>query len=293
MKDSSFGVSPKGMGVVRKYLKRGLLCLVLTLGGIVWAEGNEGRWLADPLTGIEVWDPDTGGTTAISWSGGSEHGRASGPGVLSVFDQCSLTGRYVGTMRDGRAEGAGKVTWVQDGEFLSYIGLFENGTPHGDGTMTYADGSTLKSQYVNGEIGDYGVYRGANGERYDGDLADGVPHGEGLYVSEDGEVYQGDFVEGKRSGEGELLLPDGTMFTCEFEDDELSGFGKAVFPDGGTYEGQFKDDMATGNGTYRAPDGTVYEGQFLSNKPDGRFKVTRPDETTAIEVWKNGEKTIW
>lgn len=274
-------------------LKWALACLALLLGGAAQGEDNEGRWLADALSGIEVWDPDTGDTTAVSWSGGSEHGRASGPGVLSVFDQCSLTGRYVGTMRDGRAEGMGEVIWEEEGGLYSYVGLFENGTPHGDGEMTYADGSTLKSGFINGEIGDYGVYRGANGERYDGDLKDGIPHGDGLYVSENGEVYEGSFVDGRRSGQGELLLPDGTVIKAEFEDDELNGFGKAVFPDGGSYEGQLKDDMATGEGIYRAPDGTIYKGKFISNRPDGKFTVTRTDESTATEVWKNGEKTIW
>lgn len=281
------------MGNMRYGPKWGLVCLSLLLGATARGEDNEGRWLADALTGIEVWDPDLGETTTISWSGGSEHSRASGPGVLSVFDQCSLVGRYAGTMRDGRAEGSGEVIWVEEGNLLSYIGSFENGTPHGDGVMTYADGSTLKSEFVNGEIGDYGVYRGANGERYDGELKDGVPHGNGLYISENGEVYEGDFVDGERSGQGELLLPDGTMIKGEFAKDQLDGFGKAFFPDGGSYEGQMKDDMATGTGVYRAPDGTLYKGQFISNKPDGNFKITRPDETTATEVWKNGERTIW
>ncbi len=73
----------------------------------------------------------------------------------------------------------------------------------------------------------------------------------------------------------------------------INGFGKAVFPDGGVYEGQLKEDMATGKGIYRAPDGTVYNGQFVSNQPDGNFEITRPDESTATEVWKNGERTIW
>jgi len=272
---------------------RAVAGLILLSGPLVRGAESEGRWLADGLTGVEVWDDDSKASTVISWSGGDENGRASGPGVMSIFEEGKLIGRYLGTMRDGRAEGSGRAHWLEGGNPHSYIGSFSDGVPHGLGTITFPDGSTLKSEFVRGEIGIYGVYRGANGERYDGELKGDLPDGEGLYISEDGEAYEGGFVEGKRSGEGKLVLPDGTVITGEFAEDELRGFGAATFPEGGSYEGQMKDDMATGQGIYRAPDGTVYEGQFISNKPDGKFKVTKPDGSTAIEVWAQGEKKIW
>lgn len=281
------------MGLKRRFLASAFLFLGLAIGSIFPAGATEGRWLRDRISGVQVWDEDPGDDTVISWAGGDLDGKASGAGVLVVFEGGELTTRYLGTMQLGLPEGPAEVHWIEAGERFSFIGSFFDGKPHGTGTITYADGSTLKSQFVNGEIGDYGAYRGANGERYDGDLKNGLPDGQGLFISEIGEVYEGEFHDGKRSGEGSLLLPDGTAMAGEFKDDEPNGFGRVTLPDGGVYEGHLADGTATGDGVYTSPEGSVYKGEFSNNEPNGSFEVTNPDGEQSTEVWKMGEKTIW
>jgi hypothetical protein len=281
------------MGFIRADRVGMSVFLALVMVPVIWAGDTEGRWIEDGLTGIQVWDVDPKESTVVSWSGGSESDRASGFGVLSVFVDGKLIGRYTGTMSDGRAKGEGEVIWMEEGERFAYKGGFLDGEPHGLGMMTYQDGSTLESIFVEGDIGDYGVYRGANGEQYDGQLVSAKPDGEGLHICDSGEIYKGEFAVGRRSGKGEVLLPDGTVMSGDFIDDEMNGVGRVAFPDGSVYEGEMKDDKATGKGAYRTPDGTVFRGQFVSNQPDGSFKVTKPDGTTSTEVWKMGEKTIW
>jgi len=267
--------------------------LILVWGAALSAARSENGWMEDRISGVRVWDPEPGGDQVISWSGGSIDGKASGSGTLVVFEEGKLAGRYTGTMVAGRVDGFGEVEWMEDGTRMSYRGFFQDGKPHGLGTVTYGDGSTLKTRFVNGEIGEYGAYRGANGERYDGELKDGRPDGQGLHVSEDGEVYEGNFRAGKRSGEGELLLPDGTAMKGHFENDRPNGLVRVELPDGGVFRGELQDGVANGEGVYTSPDGTIYRGRFIRDKPDGKFMVTQRDGTQSTEVWRTGEKILW
>ena len=53
-----------------------------------------------------------------------------------------------------------------------------------------------------GEAEGEGVYRGENGEYYEGEWAAGAKHGHGVYRHPSGRHYEGQWVRGKREGKG-------------------------------------------------------------------------------------------
>ena len=63
----------------------------------------------------------------------------------------------------------------------TYEGQFEQGDEHGQGTMTYKDGS---------------VYKGS--------FEEGAPHGQGTMTYKDGSVYKGSWHYGQKTAENKI-----------------------------------------------------------------------------------------
>ena len=67
-----------------------------------------------------------------------------------------------------------------------YVGQVSNGTPNGQGSMTWTDGA-----------------------KYVGDWKDGETHGQGTFTDGGGGKYVGGWKDGKMHGEGASAYPDG------------------------------------------------------------------------------------
>jgi hypothetical protein len=128
---------------------------------------------------------------------------------------------------------------IQYNDGAVYEGYVLNGAPHGNGKMTYPQSiySRVKKAYTNVEEGKWengifvldtsppapapsataqsataqapsGYSNGRitlpDGDTYEGDLMDGIPHGKGTLTSKmsEGTIYEGDWVNGKRHGKG-------------------------------------------------------------------------------------------
>ena len=92
--------------------------------------------------------------------------------------------------------------------------------------------------FVPGAFGD--TYTFPDGNAYEGQLRNGVPHGFGKRVYPDGRTYEGEFKAGKFDGFGKLGRPDGATYEGEWKDNKWEGFGKYVWPDGAIYEGEWQ-----------------------------------------------------
>lgn len=57
-----------------------------------------------------------------------------------------------------------------------------------------------------------GVCETADGERYSGEYAAGLPHGKGTYRFKNGNIYEGEYKEGKICGYGTIRFPDNRRF---------------------------------------------------------------------------------
>ncbi len=67
-----------------------------------------------------------------------------------------------------------------------------DGKPHGQGSVTYADGET-----------------------YTGEFKDGKRHGQGTLTSADGSTYTGEWKDGNWHGQGTMTLANGYTYTGE------------------------------------------------------------------------------
>jgi len=101
-------------------------------------------------------------------------------------------------------------------------GVFEYRGDDDDGRLAY-DG-----EWKNKSAHGYGVMKWQNGDRYEGDWAEGLRHGKGKYISKS--------TGGKYDGEYSTDLKDGK--------------GKYVFSNGDWYDGDWKDGLRNGQGVY-------------------------------------------
>lgn len=149
--------------------------------------------------------------------------------------------------------------------------------PHGQGKMTYADGSTYVGGFVDGLRSGYGEYRSRD-EFYQGDFVADNFCGHGTrkftYGFCKGCVYEGEWRDGIMCGKGKLTLDDGTVYEGDWLNDKLHGNGKVSLPNGAYYVGQFVDGFFCGHGIMRYADGSTFEGEFVDDHPVGSGKQT-------------------
>lgn len=79
-----------------------------------------------------------------------------------------------------------------------YVGEFEEGDKHGEGTEYYADGKLkYKGNFRDNLRSDYGLYFYRNGDKYAGWFQKNVPNGKGTYYFADGERFATTFKNGQ------------------------------------------------------------------------------------------------
>lgn len=101
-----------------------------------------------------------------------------------------------------------------------------------------------------------------NGDTYDGQYVNGVPHGYGYHKRPGKDVYAGTFRNGERCGSG----------VCLFEE-------------GDTYEGTFTGDLPSGVGTFTSAGGEVYQGELFQGQVHGWGVRFFPNGTKAAGKW--------
>lgn len=170
------------------------------------------------------------------------------------------------------------ITWPDGAVYQGYI-LEE--VPNGEGTLTSADGSVHtglwdRGRYVEGcysgdcENGN-GIIYYPNGDIYEGEFANGVPHGYGViqYKDNDLEDYSGTFENGFPSGKTsfwDVFLAAGDPVENIFQIDNF----KLLFNKNGLTENDWNDLVRKYNFVYS-------NDTYFS--PDKKFSVT---------TWKNG-----
>lgn len=101
-----------------------------------------------------------------------------------------------------------------------------------------------------------------NGDLYEGQIINGMPHGMGFYTSANGDKYTGQFKYGKADGQGKMVFANGDTFSGEFRGDAMNGKGKYLYANGDRYMGLFQNDLPHGEGVHVLKSGQVYAGQW-------------------------------
>ena len=187
------------------------------------------------------------------------------------------------------------------GEIYSkYEGEINNNLPHGNGTLTYPDGSKYVGQFKNGypEEGSTGTYIGIDKKElsvkivylenqnfmivseesnflriydenykisleYKGDIKNNIPDGSGTITYADGSKYEGEFQNGWRNGQGIEYYKNGNpKYNGKWENDKYHGYGTYTELNGDKYTGDFQKGWRHGNGTLTYSNGDKYTGMF-------------------------------
>ncbi len=101
-------------------------------------------------------------------------------------------------------------------------------------------GSAGEAQQQEGRRPAAGAQTYPSGDRYEGEVRDGIPNGIGTYVTAEGGRFDGEFVAGQRSG-----------------------YGIYVWPDGARYEGEWREGVPEGDGTLFRVAEPAYSGVAL------------------------------
>ena len=87
----------------------------------------------------------------------------------------------------------------------------------------------------------FGTYDYADGDKYIGEVKDGLPHGEGTYLYANGDKYVGQFKDDKRHGQGTYTWSSGDKYVGGYLNDQRHGQGTFTFADGDQYVGEFRN----------------------------------------------------
>ena len=79
-----------------------------------------------------------------------------------------------------------------------------------------ANGDRYIGEVVDGVLSGKGTYIWAVGDRYEGNFANDQPDGLGTYTWIDGRVYEGQFVNGLRQGQGQLRWANGDFYPVSY-----------------------------------------------------------------------------
>jgi hypothetical protein len=176
----------------------------------------------------------------------------------------------------GKRAGKGKSQISQNGKLAyEYNGFFENDMSHGQGTITYADGSKYVGEWKDSYEHGLGTYTFSPrskwaGHKYVGEFKDGKYHGQGTYTNADGSKYVGEYKNGKRHGQG-----------------TWTGGPRSKWA-GDKYVGEFKDGKYHGQGTYTFADGEKIISNWYENKENGQGKRIFKNGKSKCRYWSMG-----
>jgi hypothetical protein len=130
---------------------------------------------------------------------------------------------------------------------------------------------------------DHGIWKE---ERYTGQMKGGKLHGSGIIHYANGDRFEGEFADGERA-KGEHLYADGGRFVGAFKNNNPS-IGILFYPQGARYEGDFAGGRFDGHGTFYFVDQSYYSGDFKNGLPNGSGTLWQSREQFISGTWING-----
>ena len=133
----------------------------------------------------------------------------------------------------------------KNNDLLNYEGEVKNGVKHGQGTMTYSDGSKYEGKWKNNLQHGQGTMTYSDGSKYEGKWKNNLQHGQGTTTYYDGSIkYVGMFEDGEYHGQGTFSWG---VKQPEYKGDFRNGqktIGIMTYANGETYLEEFKDGYA-------------------------------------------------
>ena len=119
-----------------------------------------------------------------------------------------------------------------------------------------------------------------NGDMYEGEIKNSLPHGKGYIYFSNKEIYKGDFVNGEMTGIGTFIYKDGSYYCGKIEKGSFNGEGSLKWNNETEYHGNFTDSTISGKGKmFNNILGEKYVGNFDKNEFHGK----------GVYSYKNGD----
>jgi hypothetical protein len=188
-------------------------------GKLTFANGHvqEGIWKDDEFENIEIY------INGQKYKGDLKNGKPNGKGTLTDDEG----NKYAGEFKNGELHGKGTFFSI-DGE--SVEGQFKNDEPYGQFTMYLKDGTIISADAK--DKFQFGTVIYPNGNKYTGELDDGIRDGKGRMTFANGVIKEGIWKE----GEFQYATNDSTPKSSNSNLDDLipaaSGSGFAINNDG-------------------------------------------------------------
>ncbi|MDP7611696.1 MAG: hypothetical protein QGH62_04540 [Nitrospinaceae bacterium] len=184
----------------------------------------------------------------------------------------------------------------------TYTGEVVDSHPHGQGTLTLADGTKYIGEWKDSKFHGQGTLTAANGDKYVGEFTDGNLHGQGTFTWADGRKYVGEWkndeswegIEYTSFGKVGRTISSGNWcegctpnekqlaIVRETNSGQIAATWEILQIWGGTYIGEVLDGHPHSQGTLTWADGTNYAGEWKDGKYYGRGTFT----------WSNGRKYV-
>ena len=171
--------------------------------------------------------------------------------------------KYIGQWFHGEYEYYGTFIWVNKG--AKYVGQYNLGQKHGQGTMTYPDGGEYAGEWDYGKRQGQGTMTYPDGAQYVGEWYSDDKYGQGTFTWTNGEIQEGIWSAGDLE-EGTKIATNGIKIVGQFQDGLAYGQGTMTYPDGTKYVGEFYEGLRNGQGTYTHTDGKVDKGIWENDK---------------------------
>jgi S1-C subfamily serine protease/antitoxin component YwqK of YwqJK toxin-antitoxin module len=115
--------------------------------------------------------------------------------LLDPYFSDGVTMKWEGECVNDKADGYGKLTKYNDGEYEStYEGEFHNGLREGKGKFTHKDQSIAVGNFKNGQLIGYGTRTSEDGTKFEGQFINYRQHGKGTMTYANGSKFEGFFV---------------------------------------------------------------------------------------------------
>lgn len=110
---------------------------------------------------------------------------------------------YEGPFEKGKHHGFGKLVYGKNSKFSGqiYEGFIQMGLKHGEGFLTFKNGSAYRGEFKNNGFHGLGIYNWHSGESYSGYWENGKHHGNGILTMADGRVMDGNWKQGEFEGQ--------------------------------------------------------------------------------------------
>lgn len=152
----------------------------------------------------------------------------------------------------------------------TFEGQYYGDLYHGEGTLTFPDGSTYEGSFASGRAQGDGRLVTATGDTFDGQWHGDCAHGTGRYNYREGGSYEGQWYQDEKSGQGTEVYKNGSEYIGEFKSGRKHGHGQFLTNSGAVlFDGRMQYDKMHGDGCYRFPDGRTYEGQWIQGQMHG------------------------